>query len=430
MSRQIIAPAEYREIFLSDRPLVDLRAPVEFAKGAFPASTNLPLMNDSERQKVGTCYKEHGQAAAIELGHSLVKGKIKAARIQAWLDFFSAHPDANLYCFRGGLRSQLTQQWIREAGLEVPYIQGGYKAMRQYLIDTIDNTPQQQQLLILSGITGSGKTEFILSRSESVDLEALPITEVELWQECHAAASQINFENSLARELLRHQERQESCLLLEDESFLIGRRAIPKVFFSAMQQAQVLVLEEPLEARLPRLLDEYVHKMQRGFEQHYGTEEGMAVFGAICVRVSRAYVSALGTSKLINCCSWSTQACRPSCSATLQSNIWSGSHCCWRSITTPCISTSWRKRPSGSSSAVTARPFISGWMRGGQTAPNEFKSKRDSIRRARQLPGSVRYLLPSSTAIPLSCRVWPADRLPAAAVSDGSPPRRVPEMRY
>lgn len=49
--------------------------------------------------------------------------------------------------------------------------------MRQYLIDTIDNTPQQQQLLILSGITGSGKTEFILSRSESVDLEALPITE-------------------------------------------------------------------------------------------------------------------------------------------------------------------------------------------------------------------------------------------------------------
>jgi len=281
MSRQIIAPAEYREIFLSDRPLVDLRAPVEFAKGAFPASTNLPLMNDSERQKVGTCYKEHGQAAAIELGHSLVKGKIKAARIQAWLDFFSAHPDANLYCFRGGLRSQLTQQWIREAGLEVPYIQGGYKAMRQYLIDTIDNTPQQQQLLILSGITGSGKTEFILSRSESVDLEGTANHRGSSFgKNVTPQPSQINFENSLARELLRHQERQESCLLLEDESFLIGRRAIPKVFFSAMQQAQVLVLEEPLEARLPRLLDEYVHKMQRGFEQHYGAEEGMAAFGA------------------------------------------------------------------------------------------------------------------------------------------------------
>ena len=78
--------ADYRHIFLNDVPMMDVRAPVEFAQGAFPGTVNLPLMNDSERQQVGTCYKQRGQQAAIALGHTLVSGDIKRARIQAWAD--------------------------------------------------------------------------------------------------------------------------------------------------------------------------------------------------------------------------------------------------------------------------------------------------------------------------------------------------------
>ena len=77
----------YRELFLNDVPMMDARAPVEFGKGAFPGVVNLPLMNDVERQKVGTCYKQHGRQAAIEMGHQLVSGKTKAERLQAWADF-------------------------------------------------------------------------------------------------------------------------------------------------------------------------------------------------------------------------------------------------------------------------------------------------------------------------------------------------------
>lgn len=44
----------YRELFLDDIPLMDVRAPVEYHKGAFPNTVNRPLMNDIERQKVGT----------------------------------------------------------------------------------------------------------------------------------------------------------------------------------------------------------------------------------------------------------------------------------------------------------------------------------------------------------------------------------------
>jgi tRNA 2-selenouridine synthase len=49
-----------------------LVAPIEFEQGAFPQSQNLILMNDDERKKIGTCYKNKGQEKAIELGHELV----------------------------------------------------------------------------------------------------------------------------------------------------------------------------------------------------------------------------------------------------------------------------------------------------------------------------------------------------------------------
>ena len=93
---------DYRRLFLEEVPMMDMRAPVEFSHGAFPTSVNLPLMTDKEREMVGITYKQSGQAAAIEMGHSLVHGDIKQARVAAWMAFAEAHPDGYLYCFRRG----------------------------------------------------------------------------------------------------------------------------------------------------------------------------------------------------------------------------------------------------------------------------------------------------------------------------------------
>lgn len=277
---RVIPASEYARILAGDHPMMDVRAPIEFTKGAFPASSNQPLMQDDERQKVGTCYKEQGQDAAIALGHSLVCRSVKQQRVDAWLTYLNQHPNAYLYCFRGGLRSQLTQQWLKEAGKEVPYIQGGYKAMRQFLIDTIDTAPQVKPMLILSGITGSGKTDFLLQRPESVDLEGLAHHRGSSFGRYHEEQpTQINFENSLGVALLKHQQSQARDLLLEDESYLIGRSALPKAFYMGMQAAKVVILEEPMEARLTRLLDEYVHKMHQGYVERLGEEAGFEAFG-------------------------------------------------------------------------------------------------------------------------------------------------------
>lgn len=134
-------------------------------------------MNDVERQKVGTCYKQHGRQAAIEMGHQLVSGKTKAERLQAWADFARAHPDGYLYCFRGGLRSKIVQQWLKdEMGIDYPRVVGGYKAMRHFLLDTIEQAVEQCEFILVGGMTGTGKTEVLAQLGNSLTSKGWPIT--------------------------------------------------------------------------------------------------------------------------------------------------------------------------------------------------------------------------------------------------------------
>ncbi len=141
--------------------MMDMRAPLEFAKGAFPGAHSLPLMTDEERAAVGRCYKREGQQAAITLGHELVSGEVKARRLAAWVDFARRHPSGYLYCFRGGLRSQTVQQWLREAGIDYPLVLGGYKAMRRFLLEELERSVAAADIVLVAGKTGTGKTRVI-----------------------------------------------------------------------------------------------------------------------------------------------------------------------------------------------------------------------------------------------------------------------------
>src|SRR4030095_1633636 len=150
--------ADHRRVLRERLPLIDLRAPVEFARGAFARAINLPLLTDNERAAVGTRYNECGQQAAIALGEELVSGPTREARIEAWRSFVATHPAALLYCWRGGLRSAIAQDWLHGAGVDIGRIAGGYKALRQTCLDVIQDFSRAQRLLVLGGRTGSGKT--------------------------------------------------------------------------------------------------------------------------------------------------------------------------------------------------------------------------------------------------------------------------------
>ncbi|MEC7079954.1 MAG: hypothetical protein VXX10_06575, partial [Pseudomonadota bacterium] len=53
-----VSSKAFFKLFCQDTPLLDVRAPCEFSRGAFPNATNLPLLSDSEREAVGTTYRK------------------------------------------------------------------------------------------------------------------------------------------------------------------------------------------------------------------------------------------------------------------------------------------------------------------------------------------------------------------------------------
>lgn len=272
--------ANLREIFLGDVPLMDVRAPVEFDKGAFAQSINLPLMNDDERQRIGTRYKQEGQQAAIELGHSLVAGDIKQARIEAWAAFAQANPQGYLYCFRGGLRSQITQQWLKdEAGIVYPRVLGGYKAMRSFLLEVTEQATQQCDFVLLGGMTGTGKTEALVQLGNALDLEGHANHRGSSFGK-HATGqpAQIDFENKLAVDILKHRDAGTQQFVLEDEGRAIGSRAVPLPLYRRMQAAPLVWLQDSLENRVQRILQDYVINLCAEFVGLHGAESGPGLF--------------------------------------------------------------------------------------------------------------------------------------------------------
>lgn len=270
----------YAQLFLNDTPLIDTRAPMEFAHGSFPNAVNLPLMSDEQRALIGTEYKKSGQQSAIALGHELVQGEAKDALIDAWKDFAHQHPNGYLYCFRGGLRSQISQQWLREAGCNYPRVIGGYKAMRQYLLQSLPVSMQQGPVLVLSGQTGCAKTQLLQGIAQAVDLEGLANHRGSAFgKRVHGQPSQIGFENAVAIELLkrRHVSKQQA-IVLEDESHLIGRNVLPEVLLVAMQQAPIAMIETALEQRVQHTYQNYIlHKLQE-WQEFVGAEQGFIAF--------------------------------------------------------------------------------------------------------------------------------------------------------
>ncbi|WP_457977570.1 tRNA 2-selenouridine(34) synthase MnmH [Ectopseudomonas composti] len=271
--------ADYRELFLNDVPMMDMRAPVEFTKGAFLNSSSLPLMTDIERQKVGTCYKQKGQQAAIELGHQLVSGKVKAQRVEAWAAFANAHPDGYLYCFRGGLRSQIVQQWLKDAGIDYPLVIGGYKAMRTFLIETLEQTVAECDFIIVGGMTGTGKTEVVARLANSIDLEGHANHRGSSFgKRATSQPSQIDFENRLAVDLLKRRARGQQQFVLEDESRLIGTCSLPLPLHLGMQQYPMVWLEDSFVGRVERILGDYVIDLAAEFLAVHGREQGFERF--------------------------------------------------------------------------------------------------------------------------------------------------------
>jgi tRNA 2-selenouridine synthase len=235
--------------------VIDVRSEGEYEKAHFENTVNIPILSDAHRHDVGLTYKTEGSEAAKALGHKLVSGEYKERMIRQWCESINSHsrPPALIFCWRGGLRSRLAQDWVCQQGLDVIRVDSGYKGLRHEALQVIENPAS---FVVLSGMTGSGKTRLIHKLSRFVDLEAIA---------CHRGSAfggyvgrsqpqQATFENKLAQSLYQVADN----FVLEDESPNIGRCHVPDSFYARMASASMVMIETPARERALEIFKEYI----------------------------------------------------------------------------------------------------------------------------------------------------------------------------
>ncbi len=261
-------------IILNQVPLLDVRAPIEYERGTVPGAVNVPLLDDHQRELIGTEYANKGQDAAIELGLSTVTDEIRQNRLHGWTEFVENHPEGYLFCFRGGLRSKTTQAWLREAGITYPKLIGGYKAIRSYLLEQFEQLAEEGNMLVLSAPTGSGKTTFIEQLKESVDIEGLAKHRGSAFGSLFVQQpSQVSWENQVAAQWLRASAESSQPIMFESESHLIGRVSLPKFLQEALRSAPVVELITPLPDRIKNIQHDYIGTAMQKYRQVLDEEQ-------------------------------------------------------------------------------------------------------------------------------------------------------------
>lgn len=258
MNNHAIIPASeaFRLMSSNNKPsVIDVRSEGEYEKAHFPNTVNIPILSDSHRHEVGLAYKTEGSEAAQALGHELVSGSYKEMLIQRWCESIASHQEtlSLLFCWRGGLRSRIAQDWIFRQGYEVLRVKGGYKSLRREALKSLENPVP---FIVLSGMTGSGKTRLLHQLPHFIDLEALARHRGSAFGS-HFGASQpqqATFENGLAQALYRAAQHY----ALEDESPNIGRCHIPDNFYARMAVAPMVRIEAASRQRAFAIYLEYI----------------------------------------------------------------------------------------------------------------------------------------------------------------------------
>ncbi|NEP15145.1 MAG: tRNA 2-selenouridine(34) synthase MnmH [Symploca sp. SIO2C1] len=253
--------------------IIDVRSPGEYVEDHLPGAINLPVLDDTERAKVGTIYKQVSPFEARKLGASLVAQNL-AQHLSTHFTTKAKDYHPLVYCWRGGQRSNSMAVVLNHIGWQVTLLEGGYKTYRSYVCQQLNQLPGKFTYKILSGLTGSGKT-YILRQLAKRGLQVLDLESLAnhrgslLGQEWEMSKGE---ENSATISPQPSQKRFESLLLktlqsfdssklvwMEAESNKIGGLYLPPSLWEKMKQAGCVEVQLPQAVRVEWLLQEYPH---------------------------------------------------------------------------------------------------------------------------------------------------------------------------
>lgn len=239
--------------------LVDVRSEGEFAEGTIPGAVNICLLNDEERSRVGTEYKLVGPDQAKRVGLELVSPKL-AGMIKDYDMLPAGDKKVVLFCWRGGMRSQIMAQMLDLLGFDVYRLEGGYKAYRRHVNAYLEGELPHRGVVV-HGLTGAGKTLILKRLAERglpvLDLEGLAVHRGSVFGKVGLPPSppQKVFEALIFRDLKRFEPA--GVFLVECESRRLGRLLVPASVMNAMKKGYRILIYAPLEVRVRRSLDEY-----------------------------------------------------------------------------------------------------------------------------------------------------------------------------
>ncbi|OSQ46584.1 tRNA 2-selenouridine(34) synthase MnmH [Marivita geojedonensis] len=238
--------------------VIDVRSPAEFAEDHVPGAINLPVLDNEERARVGTMYKQVSPFDARKIGAALVF-RNAAHHIETSLSHHDGRWRPLIYCWRGGQRSGSFAWLLREIGWRSDVVQGGYKTYRRLVADMLHHSPLPFRFVQLGGYTGTAKTELLpllAARGvQVIDLEGLANHRGSLLGSMGEQPSQKAFESALAGVLCRLDPARP--VLVEAESSKIGQILVPPSLWDGMKVAPWIEVTAPLEARTEYLLRAY-----------------------------------------------------------------------------------------------------------------------------------------------------------------------------
>ncbi|MET4108402.1 tRNA 2-selenouridine(34) synthase MnmH [Hymenobacter sp. UYP22] len=237
-------------------PILDVRAPVEYAHGHIPGAVSFPLFSDEERARIGTTYKQISQDRAVLLGLDFFGPKM--SHLVKLAQKVAPHKQVRVHCWRGGMRSGAVQWLLELAGFQVQLLDKGYKEYRRGVLVSLE---QPRPLWVLGGLTGSGKTDVL----HQLAAQGQPVLDLEGLANHKGSAfgslgqpeqpTQEQFENNLAAAL--EALSVAASAWVEDESRTIGAVHLSGGFYEQIRQAPLLLLEIPREVRVQKLAEEY-----------------------------------------------------------------------------------------------------------------------------------------------------------------------------
>jgi tRNA 2-selenouridine synthase len=242
--------------------ILDVRSPAEFAEDHIPGAINVPVLNNDERARVGTLYKQVSPFAARKIGAALVARNIAIHLERHFLDMPKSWRPL-IYCWRGGQRSGAMAHILGQIGWAAGQLEGGYKAYRHHVMEQLRTLPAKFEYRIICGPTGSGKSRFLKALAECdeqvLDLEGLA---------CHRGSLLGNLpgESQPSQKLFESHLWEALCsfspdhpVFIEAESRRIGMLDLPDSLLQTMRTGDCVCLEADREARIALLLEDYAH---------------------------------------------------------------------------------------------------------------------------------------------------------------------------